>query len=207
MGMRISVLRDADLGDCTNGGISSRADVVIAVNVPGPFEPSDKQPAVILDSHFAGIVRLVPAVKDIRGNWVADLHRVGAAGPMMGGNFGATSDGRFTEAIEKLTKQKWYGAVAIHDRYETAERIVPVMKEWRPSRECKPLTPKRAQGMQVFYSLLLAGVIFAERDRDGEYMGWLSNGGVESLPGYGSTLFEYLADSDPTDWKFWEYRP
>jgi len=37
---------------------------------------------------------------------------------MFGGNYAATSDSRFGEAIEKLTGQDFYGAVPIHDRKE-----------------------------------------------------------------------------------------
>ena len=39
---------------------------------------------------------------------------------MAGGNF-AVGDGAFNEAVEKLLGTKFYGAVAIHDRFESQE--------------------------------------------------------------------------------------
>jgi hypothetical protein len=38
---------------------------------------------------------------------------------MAGGNFGSTSDGRFSEACRKLLGHDFYGAVPIHDRFES----------------------------------------------------------------------------------------
>lgn len=109
MGLRIYVYRDA-FGDCTNGGISSRANQLTLVNVSGPSEPDDTAPAAILESHVRGCLRIVPQVLKDAGAWA-----------MMGGNYGATSDSRFPEACARLLGHRFNGAVAIHDRTETTD--------------------------------------------------------------------------------------
>jgi hypothetical protein len=110
MGMTVSVFR-WDLGDCTNNGVSAVAGSLCVVNVPGPFNPSPALPAVELVEGPGGrghaIIRPVEAKKP------------GMVGAMFGGNFGYSSDSRFSEAVQKLTGSRHYGAVAIHDRYET----------------------------------------------------------------------------------------
>jgi hypothetical protein len=120
MGLRVSVFRDAASDyDCTNGGISRLYDRLTVVNADGPFDPTPDAPAVMLDSHVHGIVRLVP-VEKIGDDWfLIGQNTKEYAGPMFGGNFAATSDSRFGDAIEKLTGQRFYGAIAIHDRLET----------------------------------------------------------------------------------------
>ena len=37
---------------------------------------------------------------------------------MMGGNYGSTSDSRFKDKLEEMLGERFYGAVAIHDRVE-----------------------------------------------------------------------------------------
>ena len=37
---------------------------------------------------------------------------------MFGGNYGATSDSRFSEKVEEMMGSSFYGAVPIHDRVE-----------------------------------------------------------------------------------------
>jgi hypothetical protein len=115
MGLHISVYRNAEWADgtdCTNGGLSSKYTSLCVVNAEGPFEPSAQSPAVLLDNHYKNSVRLIPAEKvggvwkPIKGHW------------QMGGNYGATSDSRFGELIERLGGVRFYGAVAIHDRKE-----------------------------------------------------------------------------------------
>lgn len=127
MGLNVNVFRDS-LGDCTNGGVSSKVDRLCVVNIDGTAVPSPDCSPVILESHGRGIVRLVPAVPaelpDVvrlgvdyykNGAWARDGRWL-----MFGGNYAATSDSRFTEAAERLLGHRWYGAVAIHDRYESA---------------------------------------------------------------------------------------
>lgn len=122
MGLIAYVYRDAKLGDCTNGGLSGRCDRLTVVNAAGPFDPTDDMPAVLIDSHGRGIVRAVPARYDEgAGQWVPDRPD-GAVGPMFGGNYLAASDSRFRKLCERLTGGSFYGAVAIHDRFETPEQ-------------------------------------------------------------------------------------
>lgn len=118
MGLILSVYRPADMPDCTNGGISSRFPSVCCVNLEGPFDPRGDCPAVMLEMGPCDSVRIVPAVQ-VAGSaggyrWVPLNHAV----RMFGGNYAATSDSRFGEAIVKMTGRPWYGAVAIHDRFE-----------------------------------------------------------------------------------------
>lgn len=101
MGLLVSVYRSPGL-DCTNGGVSSTADTLCIVNIDGPFEPSDTHPAARL-IRSGGIARIIP---EQPGEGV---------GPMFGGHFAATSDSRFSRAVG------FYGAVPIHDRWESAE--------------------------------------------------------------------------------------
>lgn len=42
-------------------------------------------------------------------------------GPMMGGCYVSTSDSRFSRAVEDLLGHRFYGAVPLHDRFETAD--------------------------------------------------------------------------------------
>ena len=113
MGLIIDVYRNSQ-SDCTNGGLSSKFNRLTVMNVAGPFEPTEDRPAVFLDSHVKGVVRLVPVrkIEDLDSYEKIPRH------PMMGGNYAGTSDSRFSESIQKLTGQPWYGLVAVHDRYE-----------------------------------------------------------------------------------------
>jgi len=79
---------------------------ITVVNVPGPFEPSRTAPAArLIPGHFPGQVIVVP-----------DEYPEGMVGPMFGGTFAYTSDSRWFEAT------KMYGAVPIHDLFDTSER-------------------------------------------------------------------------------------
>lgn len=106
MGMRIEVYRSAHRSmDCTMGGASSRCSELTVMNVEGPFEPTPEAPAALLISHVPGCLRICPV--EGMDRWQS-----------MGGNFGHTSDSRFSQKCEQLTGAKFYGAVAIHDRVE-----------------------------------------------------------------------------------------
>lgn len=108
MGLIVSVYRDKRLGDCTNGGASSKHDELTLVNVDGPFEPQPHRPAALLVKGASrGIARIVMQDDHDAKRWT-----------MMGGNYAATSDSRFTKAVEAITGAPFYGAVAIHDRVE-----------------------------------------------------------------------------------------
>lgn len=114
MGLTLHIYKSG-LGDCSNGGISGRCDEVVCVNIAGPSEPDVNRPPVLLVAGaYPGIARCVPFEDDSR-----PLHGVG---PMMGGCYVATSDSRFTEKVEEIVGGRFYGAVALHDRYETTEQ-------------------------------------------------------------------------------------
>jgi hypothetical protein len=123
-GMLLSVYRNAELGDCTNGGITSRCGKVVVTTVregwirgegesrPLPpdmqvFTPTEQAPEVELVIRDNGCVRwlnLEPA----------------ADGPadqtpyMAGGNYAGTTDSRWNKLVGS------HGSlVSVHDRTET----------------------------------------------------------------------------------------
>lgn len=120
MGVRAQIYRSA-LGDCSNGGISSRAREVTIVNADGPFEPTPEAPAAMIVEGLGpgGTARVVPAVPAGDGtSWVPEARR-GAVGPMAGACF-VSGDSRVTEKAEEIIGGRFYGALALHDRFETA---------------------------------------------------------------------------------------
>jgi hypothetical protein len=121
MGMLASVYRTVEtqladgtavMQDCTNGGWSSRFNQVCIVNVPGPFAPDSRNPAVMLVRHPS------PNIKSV--HCVAVEHHMADKWTMMGGNFIHTSDSRFGETVRGLLgdPDANVGAIAIHDRTE-----------------------------------------------------------------------------------------
>lgn len=114
MGILISVYRNAEHDlDCTLNGISSVFKTLCVVNVDGPFQPRTDAPPVRLEQHVKGCLRLVPVIQ--AGHGWQDL----PGHAMMGGNYGGTSDSRFCDKCEILLGHRFYGVVAIHDRYES----------------------------------------------------------------------------------------
>ena len=111
MGLTVNVYRWG-LGDCTNGGASAEVKSICVVNIPGPFNPRPDTPAFELVQGRGGQGHAILRPVDGRGG----------IGPMFGGNFGYSSDSRFGEAVRELTGSNHYGAVHIHDRYETPEQ-------------------------------------------------------------------------------------
>jgi len=106
MGLIVNVYASRDGYDCTLNGVTNRFDQLCVINVDGPFEPSDDCPAVRLEKGaMDGIAVLRPIEAD--GQWT-----------MFGGNYAATSDSRFSRAVEKITGHRFYGAVPVHDRIE-----------------------------------------------------------------------------------------
>lgn len=113
MGLVISVYKNP-LGDCTLNGISSKVIDLCIVNIEGPWTPCPSAPAALLvKGYMPGTARIVPAVINDKGGYSPDPRWC-----MMGGNYGATSDSRFHEAVNLLTGAASYGAVPIHDRIE-----------------------------------------------------------------------------------------
>jgi hypothetical protein len=130
MGLRVSVYRQAENeysrrwpNDATNGGITSRYADLCVVNVPGPFQPDDDTPAVMLvKGNIGGTAILVPAILVGEDVWVPKGQTQELCGPMAGGNYAATSDGRFGQAVEAIAGHRMYAAIPVHDRYETWEQ-------------------------------------------------------------------------------------
>ncbi len=112
MGLRAYIYRPTSLGKCANGGISDNHEVVTIINADGPFDPTDDAPAVKIATNSMGNAIIVPA----------DERPQGCVGPMMGGTFVNTSDSRFGEAVRRIGKAQFYGAVPFHDRFETTEQ-------------------------------------------------------------------------------------
>lgn len=119
MGLIASIFK-ANGSDCSAGGISSERNEVCVVNVSGPFEPSEKLLPVMLTNGFgAGTARIVPAQQVAPGGERDWEPLEGHA--MFGGCYVGTSDSRFTEAVENIVGHSFYGAVPLHDRYESRE--------------------------------------------------------------------------------------
>lgn len=92
--------------DCTNGGISSKAQEVLVTGsgIPEIFEANGLPIVELKQGHFKDTCYASP------------IHAPG--GGMFGGNFIYTSDSRFSEAVERIIKQRFYGALPLHDRFE-----------------------------------------------------------------------------------------
>lgn len=106
-GMIVSVLRNAELGDCTNGGISSKHNrfLLVGEGVPEIFEESEDMPTMKLvrRSLFGRVyLHIEPIERPANG----------CVGWMAGGNFAYSCDSRFPNDYP----------ISIHDRCETVEQ-------------------------------------------------------------------------------------
>jgi len=110
MGLHVTILREADGDDCSNGGLSAFASSLTITNIDGPFEPSAGAPAAMLKQGPRDTVIIVPAVKP-----------GGMIGPMAGGAYVASSDSRFSEALRRLGQTNSHVAIPIHDRFESQD--------------------------------------------------------------------------------------
>jgi hypothetical protein len=111
-GLYVSVLRNARYPDCTGGGVTSKADQVLLVGdgVAKVFEDTGKYP----------VLRLVR--RDFGGRPYFHAEPVdpapeGAYGPMAGGNFVTSNDGRLDEICG-------WPAIPVHDRFEKPHRML-----------------------------------------------------------------------------------
>lgn len=106
--------------DCTNHGISSKYNELL-VACPDGFiniDPSNVPENFVMVElrHYFGN-ETIPTIYPAEINENGEVVKRGGKWYMMGGNYGATSDSRFNT----LVGRGFYGAVAIHDRYETPE--------------------------------------------------------------------------------------
>jgi len=105
----VSVCRSI-YADSTNGGISSRFNDLWVICDEGWREIDEKKPP-------ENLVKVVK--REICGRTIYHLEPYESPeyiGWMMGGNYAASSDSRFSALVGGM-----YGAVAIHDRQETPE--------------------------------------------------------------------------------------
>lgn len=113
MGILIEVYRNS-FGDCTMNGVSSRENTLNAVNVDGPFIPDvNDENVVILEKGPMNSARLFPAAYNAENERWEALK----GGRMFGGNYGASCDGRFVDAVKGITNSR-QDIVKIFDRKE-----------------------------------------------------------------------------------------
>ena len=106
----VSVYRDATPGDCTNNGVSSRFRELLVICDDGFINVDENNPP----ENLCKVVKRHLFGRDIYH--VEPVARPHGAGWMMGGNYAASCDSRFSELCGKQ-----YGALAIHDRQESWE--------------------------------------------------------------------------------------
>ena len=113
------VYRNNRLGDCTNHGISGKYDTLMIACPDGP----DTVDSENLPENFCMLElrkvfgnTIIPTIYPAEVTEKGEIVKRGGKWYMMGGNFAHTSDSRFSDMAKG-----YYGAIAIHDRYETAE--------------------------------------------------------------------------------------
>ena len=101
-GLRVSTLRNADLGNCTNGGVSAKYNsfILTGEGVPEIFKPGNDCPELKL-VYRPGINYY--HAEPVEGRWENSI------GWMFGGNYITSSDSRFPNRYP----------IPIHDRQET----------------------------------------------------------------------------------------
>lgn len=123
-GLHASIYRNAQHGDCSNGGISSRVDAItiVSAHINAPHSINDRHPEFHVWARvwggLGGQVRTVSA-DDLSGPDLREpncyLFLVPAGekphAVMMGGNYAGTPDSRFSEAFGSRP-------LPIHDRKE-----------------------------------------------------------------------------------------
>jgi hypothetical protein len=124
VGLRVNVYRSTygasgPPPDCTNGGISGRHDTLCVVNIDGSSEPEGGDAVALIDGP-TGTKILVPVLAD--GDEWQEFAPQSYIGPLAGGNLAHAPDARWFEAVG------FYGAVHIHDRYETVAEYVTMSR-------------------------------------------------------------------------------
>lgn len=107
--IKINVYRNTRGYDCTNGGVSSKYDSLLLLCEDGWVEVDENN----LPENAVKVVR-----RHVCGDEIVCIQPCKPAvgvGYMFGGNYAASSDGRFRDLVGI------YGAVAIHDRDESQE--------------------------------------------------------------------------------------
>ena len=106
-------------GDCTLGGISGKYNTLLVACPDGNHKiDSDNVPDNFAMVEMRKVVgKIIPTIYPAEIDEFGRVVKRGGKWYMMGGNYAATSDSRFSKLIGGM-----YGAVAIHDRYETPEQ-------------------------------------------------------------------------------------
>ncbi|MEV1294892.1 hypothetical protein [Pseudonocardia sp. NPDC049635] len=121
-GLRVSILRDVDGSDYSNGGLSGRVTRVTLVGDliefydAAVFAPDDDAPAVRLVQRAGSYGIAVP-----------DQAHPDRVGPMASGAFVYSSDSRF----RRLSAHLGCGgsAIPLHDRFETTEQYAALSRD------------------------------------------------------------------------------
>ena len=102
-GMMVTVLRNS-MGDCTNKGVTSQATsfLLVGEGVPEIFEESPRVPTLVLVRRWVGTPNEYLHAEPL-------VQPTGGVGPMAGGNFVYSTDGRFPSKYP----------ISVHDRFET----------------------------------------------------------------------------------------
>ena len=107
-GLIVGVLTDKEIGDCTNGGISSKVNhaVLTGDGIPEIFEPREDMPEfkLVKRNIYGRIYIHCEPIKPV------NPHNIGY---MAGGNFAYSSDSRFHNICDY--------PISIHDRQETQQ--------------------------------------------------------------------------------------
>lgn len=116
-GLLVNVYRNAEHGDCTNGGVTSRHTslVLTGEGIPQIFEPTEEHPEVRLCVEDLGFGKRVCARPVLSDGRVLGVD-VDGCGPWMdGGNFVYTCDSRFP----RFSDTGMHFPIPVHDRQET----------------------------------------------------------------------------------------
>lgn len=105
----INVYRNTSGYDCTNGGISSKYRTLLLLCDDGWIKVDENN----LPENAVKVVKRQACGKEIV--CIEPCKPASGVGYMFGGNYAASSDGRFSALVGI------YGAVAIHDRDESQE--------------------------------------------------------------------------------------
>lgn len=107
----MSVYYNKKYRDCANGGWTEENDELYVACEEGIFDVDENDPALfVLHKTSKDSVCLVP------------MSGGDGAGPMAGGSFAYTSDSRVSRMVQKILGYRFYGAISVHDRYETWEQ-------------------------------------------------------------------------------------
>ena len=112
--LKLSIYKNPLYSGCANGGWSDDHDELYVKCDKGPFSVDEDDPGMFeLECGYKGSLHLVPCHPPKGGK---------AVGPMMGGSYAGSSDSRWSRmCMEANHGEPFYGAVAVHDRYESIE--------------------------------------------------------------------------------------